>query len=81
MNAAKNVIIICRRFALCRRLRDCCRAGVCRTCSFTLFLPESGHAAARLLATALVFVKILQFFPVDKANAACFVAADEVYLL
>ena len=81
MDTAKTLSIIYRGFAPCRRLRRVCRATVLQPGPVALFLPEAGYTAARLLAAAFLFVEILQFFPVDEANAAFFVAADEVYLL
>lgn len=80
MGAAKDLSIICRGFAP-RRLGRLRRAVVSPASLFALLLAEPGHAAACLLAAAFVLVEILQFFPIDEANAAFFVAADEVYLL
>ncbi len=81
MGAAKDPGVICRGFASCRLLRSFGSTAVISDAPFALLLAESGHAAARLLAAAFVLVEILQFVPVDEANTAFFIAADEVYLL
>lgn len=81
MDTAKDLGVICRRFASCRLLRSFGSTAVISVAPFALLLTEAGHAAARLLAAAFILVEILQFFLVDEANTAFFIAADEVYLL